>query len=193
MTGNLEIYHLHQEFIDSVRNNNKNGNQPIKDEPDRILRVIGYAPSERTKFTYSAYVNNIRKLNINVQEEYYSDWNSYFREREKDHYDMFFSTWRSDFVGDPYFFLYDLFHSQSANNSFHYKSAPVDSLLDEARVSDSREERDIFYRQILNIIEEDMPAVFILHPKEVFVVNKRFSPIVIDPYGYIHFEKITTY
>ena len=125
--------------------------------------------------------------------DYYNDWNKYFEEREKNNYNMFLNTWRSDFVGDPYFFLYDLFHSQSVNNIFHYKNTSVDSLLNLARITDSRENRNEYYKELLKIIENDVPAVYILHPKEVFVINKRFSPVIIDPYGYIHYEKIRTY
>lgn len=157
------------------------------------FRVIGYVPSERNKFFFNAIIQSIKKLNITIKEDYYSDWESYFEERKKNNYDLFFSTWRSDILGDPYFFLYDLFHSESTNNGFHYKNVSVDSLLDLARITESRDQRNIYYQQILDIIEEDVPAVFIHHPKEVFVVNKRFSPIIIDPYGYIHFEKIITY
>lgn len=174
------------------QNDNVDSSEIIK-PPDNPIEVIGYISSPRAKFAYSEIIKFVRNGKLELRENYYSDWNSFFDMREKGRYDMFFGTWRSDFVGDPYFFLYDLFHSQSANNYFHYKSSPVDSLLDLARITDSRDVRNKYYQQILDIIDEDAPAVFIHHPKEVFVVNKRLSPIIIDPYGYIHYEKITNY
>ncbi len=168
-------------------------NREVGSIDTKVMTIIGYAPSYRTELLYDAIVKYIRDIGFEVKCQYFSDWQSYFEARESGEYDMFFSTWRSDFVGDPYFFLFSLFHSESSNNYFQYASADVDSLLDLARVTAPRKIRDTYYQRILEAIEDDCPGVFIHHPKEVFVVNKRFSPILIDPYGYIHFEKITTF
>ena len=156
------------------------------------LRIIGYSLAPRTTFYYNAIVKYLLQRGMSIEEDYFSSWDEFFEARAKGRYDMFFGTLRSDIVGDPYFFLNDLFHSSSSQNVFRYANAKVDSLLDDARTIQAREARYSVYREILTQIDQDAPAIFVLHPKEVFVVDDKLAPIVIDPYGFIHYETIQT-
>ena len=98
--------------------------------------------------------------------------------------------WAADILGDPYFFLYNLFDSNSNFNVFRYKNEKVDKLLEEAVHTFNKDKRDKLYVEINNLIIEDIPAVFISQIKDVFVVNKRIKNVIINPYRYIEYDKV---
>jgi len=98
--------------------------------------------------------------------------------------------WGADILGDPYFFLYNLFHSESYFNVFNYKNKRIDKLLDEAVRISEKNKRNKMYEEINNIIIEDIPAVFISQIKDVFVVNKRIKNVIVNPYRYIEYQHV---
>jgi len=157
------------------------------------LRAIGLTLSGRTAFFYDAILQQLTDRGLTTEGRYSSDWDSYFLAREQNDYELFFGAWGADILGDPYFFLHDLFSSGSPYNAFRFAHAEVDSLLNRMPATGNRHEREQAYTRVLGVVREEMPAIFIYHSKEIFVVNHRLSPIVIDPYGYIRYEQITSF
>ncbi len=78
-------------------------------------------------------------------------------------------------------FLYPLFHSQSPHNLFQYKNPEVDSLLEQARRTPDEPTQRVLYRRIQEIIMQDVPAVFISHPKAVYAIRDRVKNFRVDP------------
>jgi peptide/nickel transport system substrate-binding protein len=154
------------------------------------LKIIGFYFSQRTKVFFDIIVNHLSKIGIEVEKKYYDNLEEFENAKRQGDYDLILDGWGADILGDPYFFLYDLFHSNSSFNVFHYKNERVDKLLDEAVRTFDKDKRNKLYEKINNIIIKDIPAVFISQIKDVFVVNKRIKNIIINPYRYIEYQNV---
>jgi peptide/nickel transport system substrate-binding protein len=81
---------------------------------------------------------------------------------------LFLIGWTSH-TRHPDNFLYSFFYSQSPHNYFNYKNLEVDRLLEQARQTLEVEQQRRLYRRVQEIILDEAPAVFISHPKVVYV------------------------
>jgi peptide/nickel transport system substrate-binding protein len=91
-------------------------------------------------------------------------------------------------TGDPQYFLSIFYQSGSESNVSHYESAIVDQKIHELHESSDRAKRDQLAIEIQEIINNDLPQSFIVHPKTVFGTKKGvegFTPHPIE-YYYIH-------
>lgn len=80
---------------------------------------------------------------------------------------------------DPDDNVYSYFRSGGGTNRGRYLNEEVDGLLDEARAISDREQRTVLYGQLVRIITEEAPMLFIVHPPEI----KTWQPIV---QGFVH-------
>ncbi len=63
------------------------------------------------------------------------------------------------------------------------KIPEVDDLLDDARKIINRETRKNFYQRFQEVIAEDVPVVFLYHPKETYIINRRVKNVDISGLG----------
>jgi ABC-type transport system substrate-binding protein len=154
------------------------------------LILVGFEDSPRTRIFFDIVVNYLNQIGIEIEKMYYNKWEEFLKAREFDDFDLTLEGWGADILGDPYFFLHDLFYSNSNFNVFHYKNEKVDKLLNEAVRTFDMDKRYKMYEEINNIIIDDIPAVFISQIKDVFVVNKRIKNVIINPYRYIEYDKV---
>ena len=155
------------------------------------LKLIAWQDSPRTKIYFDIIVNYLNKIGLDIEKSYYNSSGDFEKAKRDGDYDLILDGWAADVFGDPYFFLYNLYHSESSFNIFRYKNERVDALLDEAVRTFDKEKRNVMYEEINNIIIEDIPAVFISQIKDVFVVNKRIKNVKINPYRYIEYQNVT--
>lgn len=90
-------------------------------------------------------------------------WHEVLDKSKQGEYDMVLSGWNGDIV-DPDNFLYNFFSSNNTekgitSNYSLYKSARVDELLESARATSDSTFRESLYREILEIIAKDKPAI----------------------------------
>ena len=62
-----------------------------------------------------------------------------------------------------------------------YKNPQVDSLLEQARQTPDEPTQRVLYRRIQEIILQDVPAVFLSHPKVVYAIRDRVKNFRVDP------------
>jgi len=63
------------------------------------------------------------------------------------------------------------------------KIPEVDDLLDDARKVVNRDSRKNFYQRFQEIIAEDVPVIFLYHPKETYIINRRVKNVDIGGLG----------
>lgn len=63
------------------------------------------------------------------------------------------------------------------------KIPEVDDLLDDARKVINRDVRKNFYQRFQEIIAEDVPVIFLYHPKETYIINRRVKNVDISGLG----------
>lgn len=82
---------------------------------------------------------------------------------------------------DPDGLLRLLFHTDGGQNSTAYSNPEVDRLLDEAApMTDTAAAADIYY-QVVQIIEEDAPYVFVCYPDELIPHNASVGGVASYP------------
>lgn len=87
---------------------------------------------------------------------------------------------------DPDLSLYPLFFSQNVllPNSPGYNNPQVDQLLEEARSTTDQDERVRLYHQILEIVTNDAPWIFVDHQLELVGIRSNVSSVTINPNGF---------
>ncbi|WP_392486270.1 ABC transporter substrate-binding protein [Haloimpatiens sp. FM7315] len=116
----------------------------------------------------------------------YNDFNT---SNERDKCDLFVFGWTAD-TGDPDNFLKPLFSPESFYNFTHYNNEKVNELLEEAKTILNPEKKFNIYNDIQNMIIEDYPWIFLLHPKMAYISKENLIGIKINPLGIIKYDDI---
>jgi peptide/nickel transport system substrate-binding protein len=73
------------------------------------------------------------------------------------------------------------FHSEGWSNYGHYVNPEVDALIDQILETYDEEERGRLYREVQEIIIEDAPAIFLVHPNIRYATSERVEGFVPMP------------
>lgn len=65
------------------------------------------------------------------------------------------------------------------------KIPEIDDILDDARKITNVESRKEKYKRFQEILAEDVPVVFLYHPKETYIINKRVKNVDISKINYL--------
>jgi peptide/nickel transport system substrate-binding protein len=159
-----------------------------------LLQNSGYTSDFAVKLPYNTHTDTMRadplvqavksylgEIGLQVELVLYNDWQTYRQNvLVGGKGGLFRDAWLG-YTRHPDNFLYPLFHSQSAHNFFKYKNPEVDSLLEQARRTPDEPTQRALYRRIQEIILQDVPAVFISHPKAVYAIRDRVKNFRVDP------------
>jgi len=106
-----------------------------------------------------------------------------FLERIRNHqFQAYLAGLSLDVDPDPY----DLFHSSQAKeglNRASYSNAELDGLCERGRAEFDRERRREIYARVQQILSEDQPFTFILHPVMNVAIDRRFRGVQVSPVG----------
>lgn len=129
--------------------------------------------------------DQLKQIGVNVTIETL-EWGAYLDGTARGDHDMFILGWVS-VTGDADYGLYALFHSSakgSAGNRSFYSNPNVDSLLDKARASTSRDERVKLYDEIQKDIQEDLPVVTLAYTTQNVGMQKSVQNFKMNPAGH---------
>ena len=135
--------------------------------------------------------DQLKQIGIDVQIEIL-EWGSYLDRVAKGEHDMFILGWSSSADSDSA--MYALFHSKNlggAGNRTFYKNPKVDELLDKARESTVPEERIKYYKEIQDIIQEELPMFALVYPDEITGMQKNIEGFVFHPEGTHYLAPVT--
>jgi peptide/nickel transport system substrate-binding protein len=68
-------------------------------------------------------------------------------------------------------------------NRGHYRNAPLDALLDQARVESNQEKRRALFSQIQKIVAQDVPYISLWFMDNISVHRKRIGGVQLSPTG----------
>ncbi|MDD5089422.1 MAG: peptide-binding protein [Candidatus Wallbacteria bacterium] len=83
--------------------------------------------------------------------------------------------------------IYPLWHSSQCTegfNFFSYSNPQVDELLDKGRKTMNQDERKLIYREFQKILYDDLPGLFLYHPKLLYGVNSSVRNLRPGPYDF---------
>lgn len=118
----------------------------------------------------------LKELNITATIEV-MEFGSYLEKTAAGEHDMFILGW-SNSTGDADYGLYALFHSSQhgdpGNRSF-FSNEKVDELLDKGRREADQSAREAIYKEALQLISDESPMAFVLHPSNLAGVSDKVS------------------
>lgn len=115
---------------------------------------------------------HLAQIGIDVKIEVI-EWGAFLEQTAAGDHEMFILGWTT-VTADADYGLYALFHSSqfgSPGNRSFYKNERVDELLDYARSESDQEKRNEAYKEISEILVEEVPMVYLQHPDFVHGMN----------------------
>ncbi len=86
---------------------------------------------------------------------------------------------------DPDQNIYDFIVTGGRNNDAKYSNKKVDELLNQARQESDHAKRKALYDQVMAVLHEEVPYVYIYHPNNVFGLSSSVTGFVYVPDGII--------
>ena len=160
----------------------------------KLLESSGYPNGLTVKMGFISQTDTLRadplvvaiqsyleKIGITVELVRYPDWTTYHAAVFVDGKVHLFREGLPVFNRHPDSFLYSHFHSKSPRNYFHYQNPEVDRWLEQARRMQDQPLRRQLYGKVQEIILRETPAIFLSHPKVVYVTRAGVKNFKIDP------------
>ena len=161
------------------------------EEAKKLLEEAGYPNGFKTEIyvaesrvPYATIFQNQMKENLNIDVDIkVVDWGTYSDTVSKGNAPMNIGGWT--WYPDPYFFLFQLFHSDqigSLGNGKGYSNPKVDELLDRA-VSETvdQNERAKLYQEALELIVKDVPRIELDNQEVTAGINKKVKGFDVSP------------
>lgn len=157
----------------------------------KLLAEAGYPDGFKTEIyvaearvPYATIFQNQMKENLNIDVEIkVVEWGTYSDTVSKGNAPMSIGGW--SWYPDPYFFLYQLFHTDQLNalgNGKGYENPKVDELLNEALSGTAiQEERAELYQEALKIILSDVPRLELDAQESTAGVSKKVQGFEVSP------------
>jgi len=91
---------------------------------------------------------------------------------------------------DPDGNIYGFFVTGGGLNNSAYSNGRVDSLLDAARILTTPDQRRRAYTDVMNVLNDDLPYLFLYWPKNYKVYNPKLQGFVHVPDGMMRFRHV---
>ncbi|MDI2587618.1 ABC transporter substrate-binding protein [Psychrobacillus sp. NEAU-3TGS] len=156
-----------------------------------LLSEAGYPDGFKTEIyvaearvPYATIFQNQMKKNLNIDVEIKTvEWGTYSDTVSKGNAPMSIGGWT--WYPDPYFYLYQLFHTDqlgALGNGKGYENAEVDELLNRA-VSETvdQAERATLYQEALKLILKDVPRIELENTEAAAGITKKVKGFDVSP------------
>ena len=112
------------------------------------------------------------------------EWGTFFGDVKSGNFQLFHLTWVG--IVDPDHYHY-VFHSQSVPprgaNRGRYRHPLLDPLLDAGRTTIDPERRRAIYARAQALTADDLPYIFLWHPKQLAVIRDTIRGFTLTPAG----------
>jgi peptide/nickel transport system substrate-binding protein len=129
--------------------------------------------------TAEAFKEQLQKVGIELEIRTY-EWGTFYSDIKKGSFHLFSLAWVGILDPDIY---YNIFHSASVppngDNRGRYRNAAIDALLERGRKATDISERKLAYKQIQQILAEELPYIPLWWIKNVIVRKpdiREFTP-----------------
>lgn len=149
------------------------------DNPERIDTAIWMQES-------------LAELNIDLEIQQI-EWGAFLDATGNGEHDLYIMSWGNS-TGDPDNALTPLFHSSrlgSPGNRAFFENDEMDRLLDEGRQATDEAEREALYSEAQELLVEEAPAIFIMHPQYMNAYSNNIEGLEINSYDEFNFKNVT--
>lgn len=141
--------------------------------------VLSYNSGGGHEDIMSMVQSDLEAVGLKVTQES-QEWASYLQKLKGGDYTMGRLGWIADYPTLDNM-LYPNFYSTADNNYSKYNNPEVDKGIDEARQIAGEEQRKTKYREVNQLIGEDMPIVPLMFYAHNWVGSKRVESLYLDP------------
>lgn len=141
--------------------------------------VLSYNSGGGHEDIMSMVQSDLEAVGLKVTQES-QEWASYLQKLKGGDYTMGRLGWIADYPTLDNM-LYPNFYSTADNNYSKYNNPEVDKGIDEARQIAGEEQRKAKYREVNQLIGEDMPIVPLMFYAHNWVGSKRVESLYLDP------------
>lgn len=164
----------------------------LLDEAGWKLESDGYRYKDGEKFTiqFSASTpnpvndalvpimkENYKELGIEVVAEQL-EFGAVVDKMTAGNYEMAFLAVSLDADPDPY----GLFHTNGGSNNYNYSNPEVDKLIEQGQKELDQNKRKEIYGQLYQILNDDLPVIYMYQRYNLNVINARLQGFDISPY-----------
>jgi peptide/nickel transport system substrate-binding protein len=167
------------------------GLEPYPYDPERakeLLAEAGFPDGFDTQFWYmpvsrpyypnpqdlaEAVATYLADVGINV-ELMTEDWGIYLDNYKQGKYPMYMLGWSADFA-DPDNFITPFFNPTEAVGAFGWDNPEVTALIEQAQSAGEPTEREIYYRELAQIIYDELPALPMVNPTALDVTRANID------------------
>lgn len=174
----------------------KYGEGPNVELAKNLLRQAGYSEDNPLEielwYTPTHYGDTEKDLAAVLKEQWEAtgmikvtiksaEWTQYLEFTRKGALQLSLYGWYPDYI-DPDDYTTPFLHSAAnAWTGSGYANPEIDSLLDEAAVKETIEERTPYYEQVQEILAEEVPIIPLIQGKLFVAAKKNVGGIILDP------------
>jgi peptide/nickel transport system substrate-binding protein len=127
-------------------------------------------------------------INVELQTE---DWGIYLDNYKQGKYPIYMLGWSADFA-DPDNFITPFFNPTEAKGAFGWDNPEATALIEQAQSAGSQTERELYYRQLAQIIYDQIPALPMVNPTALDVTRSNIDGFLPSALGStVNFASIT--
>ncbi|TVQ79279.1 MAG: hypothetical protein EA369_04920 [Bradymonadales bacterium] len=109
------------------------------------------------------------------------EWTVFLENMNDGNFDAIMLSWSSSWDSDPFQIWHSTQYANRGSNRIAFSNKRVDQLLEKARITLDREERNLLYQEFTKIIHEETPYLFVFERPELLIVNRRMQGV--EPVG----------
>jgi len=138
-----------------------------------LLVPQGASESERIALIYQQELKKLKiEMSIRVLE-----WTVFIKQMRERKYDAVMLGWGSSLDSDPYQIWHSSQIEHQGSNHVGYRNERIDEILEKARQTLNRKERNKLYHEFTRILADEAPYLFLFERPHLFVATRRFRNV----------------
>jgi peptide/nickel transport system substrate-binding protein len=109
------------------------------------------------------------------------EWTVFLQNAVAGNFDSVMMGWSSSWDSDPYQIWHSSQYENKGSNRIGFSHPRVDEILEKARITLDRDERNKLYQEFTKIIHEEAPYVFMFERPHLAIINRRFQNVLPIP------------
>jgi len=139
-----------------------------------ILFSTGSAEAERIALIYQ---QSLKEVGVDMRIRTI-EWTVFLKQRQERKFDALMMSWTSSLDGDPYQVWHSSQEAGQGSNVGSYSNNHADELMERARSTLDRAERNKLYQDLSKTIFDDQPYLFLFERPHLWVGTKRFAGVL---------------
>lgn len=150
-----------------------------KDGEKFVIHFAASSPNEVNDAIIPYATENYKELGIEFIPEQL-EFNAVTDKRDRGDFEMLFMAWGLTPEPDPT----NIFHTNGSQNRDGYSNPEVDRLIEAGLAELDQEKRAEIYGELYELMNEDLPYIFMYQRKNMNTINSRLQGFEMSPYKY---------